>query len=498
MKYDYVVIGAGVSGMTAAIILAKNGHRVALVEKSTRTAPLLRGFVRQGVFFDTGFHYLGALGDGEIMSTLFRYLGIADKVTKEPFDPEGFDVFRFQGSKPEFRFPYGYERIRKRFHEVFPQAKDKKAVDDYFNAVKENYDKFPYLNLDADLSLTQALRGVHGPSLQETLDALTDNRFLKYILTLHCFLHGVSPEEVSFTQHACIVGPYYLSAYGLEGGGRSLSKAFDSQIEQLDVRVYCGQEVSEILLSPQRAVRGVRLANEEVLECTGCVSTLHPHSLLALVPASLFRRSFVSRLKTLEETTSAYIVYGDWQSPRKYLERSNLILSPGPGYPLIRENGPVEERIFFISFPQKEGRNASDHGAMVLCQAHPKETEHWNGSRPGKRPADYLRFKEQITARIEQHVELTCPELTGQINYLGCCTPLTLKEKTNSPYGSLYGAKHRIEQYNPLPVTRLGNLYLAGQSIVAPGVLGAMISGFVACGSFVGHDRLRAELKKCL
>jgi all-trans-retinol 13,14-reductase len=47
-------------------------------------------------------------------------------------------------------------------------------------------------------------------------------------------------------------------------------------------------------------------------------------------------------------------------------------------------------------------------------------------------------------------------------------------------------------------VTRLGNLYLAGQSIVAPGVLGAMISGFVACGSFLGHDRLRSELKKCL
>jgi len=49
-----------------------------------------------------------------------------------------------------------------------------------------------------------------------------------------------------------------------------------------------------------------------------------------------------------------------------------------------------------------------------------------------------------------------------------------------------------------LPLTRLGNLFLAGQSIVAPGVLGAMISGFVACGSIIGHELLRKDLKRCL
>jgi all-trans-retinol 13,14-reductase len=268
---------------------------------------------------------------------------------------------------------------------------------------------------------------------------------------MHCFLHGVSPEEVSFAQHACIVGPYYLSVYGLGGGGRNLSKAFDNQMGRLDVRIYCGQEASEILLSQQRAVTGVRLANDEVLECAGCVSTLHPRSLLDLVPHSLFRRSFLSRLKTLEETTSAYMVYGAWGSRPRNLGPSNLILSPGPVYPLFRENGPLEERIFFISFPQKGGKKSSDQGVMVLCQAHPKEVECWFGSRPGKRPSDYLRFKEQITERMGRHLEMTCPEFAGQINYLECCTPLTLKEKTNSPYGSLYGAKHRLEQYNPLP-----------------------------------------------
>ncbi|WP_026842265.1 FAD-dependent oxidoreductase [Citrifermentans bremense] len=59
MRYDFAVIGAGVSGITSALILAKHGRSVALLEKAPRTAPLLRGFSRQGVQFDTGFHYTG-------------------------------------------------------------------------------------------------------------------------------------------------------------------------------------------------------------------------------------------------------------------------------------------------------------------------------------------------------------------------------------------------------------------------------------------------------
>ena len=50
MNYDYVVIGGGVSGMTTALILAKHGCRVALVERSKKIAPTIRG-LREAAFF---------------------------------------------------------------------------------------------------------------------------------------------------------------------------------------------------------------------------------------------------------------------------------------------------------------------------------------------------------------------------------------------------------------------------------------------------------------
>jgi all-trans-retinol 13,14-reductase len=91
----------------------------------------------------------------------------------------------------------------------------------------------------------------------------------------------------------------------------------------------------------------------------------------------------------------------------------------------------------------------------------------------------------------------TCHEFDGEIEIIDGATPLTLRDFSNSPAGSLYGAKHRVGQYNPMSGTRIGGLYLIGQSIVAPGVLGAVISAFLACGSILGHDRLRKELTAC-
>ena len=38
---------------------------------------------------------------------------------------------------------------------------------------------------------------------------------------------------------------------------------------------------------------------------------------------------------------------------------------------------------------------------------------------------------------------------------------------------------------------------LAGQAVTSPGILGAVLSGFMACGNILGHERLIKELKAC-
>ena len=164
MKYDCLVIGGGVSGMTSAIIMAKKGYRTAILEKSDSIGPTIRGFERQGLFFDTGFHYTGGLNEGEPLDVFFRYLGLSNKLEKLPFNENGFDAFRCLQPAFDLLFPYGYNRIREKLAQVF--QKDLAAIDEYLNAVREAYHSQPYINLDIATD-SLGLKSIHGPSLKE-------------------------------------------------------------------------------------------------------------------------------------------------------------------------------------------------------------------------------------------------------------------------------------------------------------------------------------------
>jgi all-trans-retinol 13,14-reductase len=495
MKYDYIVIGAGVSGLTSAMILAKNGLHVAVVEKSDKTGPLLRGFTRKGIFFDTGFHHTGGLGKGEIGDIFFRYLGFSDMLKKAPCNPECFDIVRFLDPQFEFQFPIGYDRIRERLHDTFPGDMD--PVDRYLDAIKMECSSLPYLNLDAEFGSIEALKGVHGPSLKEFLDELTDNELLKSILSIHCLLNGVPPREQSLNNYAYIVGPYYESVNRVHGGGAAIIGEFDSALAKAGVDIFCDSGVEEIAFSSSGVLKGVRLQNGMILESGGCISTIHPLHLLKLIPGSLFRPAYVNRLKNLEETPSAFILCGESDSSLDILQGSSIYISSNTGSSSFNIDTPLEQRPFNLSSTCIQNGDSKKSGVIAICPANLAETRQWEDSLTGKRPEGYLAFKEEIAERMLRHMEMSCPELRGKIRVVDCSTPLTMRDYVNNPFGSMYGVKHKTEQYNPFPTTRVPGLFLAGQSIVSPGLLGAIISGFVACGNILGNDLLQKELKKC-
>ncbi len=81
MNADVVIVGSGVSGLTSATILAKQGKKVVVVEKQPQFGGALRQFKRQGLSFDVGFHYTGCLGEGEFLDFLWRYCEVLPAIT---------------------------------------------------------------------------------------------------------------------------------------------------------------------------------------------------------------------------------------------------------------------------------------------------------------------------------------------------------------------------------------------------------------------------------
>jgi all-trans-retinol 13,14-reductase len=494
MSYDFVVIGAGISGITSAITLAQNGYQVALLEKAGQTAPLLRGFSRRGVHFDTGFHYTGGLGPGEPLERFFRYLGLSEGLSSYPFAAEGSDHFRCERPGFEFHVPTGYARLQEKLGAAFPAERD--AIKNYLAQVRATCATMPYLNLDAEIDPNAVLQRILGPTLQETLDALTGNRMLKSLLSMHSLLYGVSCDEVSFALHAAIVGNYYQSTHGIRGGGLRLASACDARLAALGVDVRCSSEVTGLLVDAGGAFAGVRLADGEALACNAAIATVHPRMLLELAPKGTFRPAYRKRLGALEETVSAFLCFAVAKQPLPALAGVNRFLLPDAGCLCELGKRPVGEGALYLSAAYRAGERVP-HGFIGICPTQFTATTPWAASRFGKRPAAYRQFKAQVLERMQSQIEGAYPDLAGNIEFIEGSTPLTLRDFGNTPLGGLYGVKHMAGQYNPQPVTRIPGLYLAGQAIVAPGIMGAVISGLLACGTILGHDLMRKKLKAC-
>jgi phytoene dehydrogenase-like protein len=73
MKYDAIVVGGGIAGLTAAAYIAKSGRSVALFEKQPKTGGLVQTFQRDYVYFDTG---LRSIENSGIVFPMLKQLGI--------------------------------------------------------------------------------------------------------------------------------------------------------------------------------------------------------------------------------------------------------------------------------------------------------------------------------------------------------------------------------------------------------------------------------------
>lgn len=80
-KFDVVVVGAGLAGLTASAYLSKYGYSVLLIEKSDKVGGLANSFIRDGFTFDSGIR---AFENSGIILPMIKSLGLEIKFIKNP------------------------------------------------------------------------------------------------------------------------------------------------------------------------------------------------------------------------------------------------------------------------------------------------------------------------------------------------------------------------------------------------------------------------------
>lgn len=80
-KYNTIIVGGGIAGLTSAAYLARAGQKVLLIEKNRELGGLVNSFTRDGFHFDAGVR---ALLDAGIIRPMFEELGIKLEFVKSP------------------------------------------------------------------------------------------------------------------------------------------------------------------------------------------------------------------------------------------------------------------------------------------------------------------------------------------------------------------------------------------------------------------------------
>jgi all-trans-retinol 13,14-reductase len=490
MAFDSIIIGSGLSGLTSALLLARSGRRVLILEQHAKPAPVVSGFSRGGLYFDSGFHYAGGLGEGGAFRPLFRHLGLEDKLELFPFAPQGFDRLHISATGETCSLPVGFEAIKTKLGSQFPAVRAK--IDRYIDEIAVSWTKFPYLDLDKDFA-DFSMESVHGGSLSERLLEFAAYPLLQSQLSMHCLLYGFLPDSTSTTLNSLVAGSYYHSAHGIVGGGRALIAALLDLLADAGVEIRCRAEVTAILATVD-AVNGVCLAAGEEVIAKEVVATMNPALLPGLLPKGGLRPVYRKRLETLRQTPSAYIVFAKSRVSLELLRRSNLFVQPQAGIFSYVASQPLEERPFYLT-AAGQGNDEDIKGLIGIVPASYAEVSEWETVEK-RHSAGYSAQKKKIGERLLTLFAANCPEL-AELELLELATPLTLHDYSLAPEGAVYGVGHFLGQYNPYPLTRLPGLFLSGQAIAAPGFLGAVAAGYLTCGSILGHEHLRREIRAC-
>jgi phytoene dehydrogenase-like protein len=148
----------------------------------------------------------------------------------------------------------------------------------------------------------------------------------------------------------------------------------------------------------------------------------------------------------------------------------------------------------FVTFPSD--READWEGPRVLLALGVMdwdEVKPFEKSATGKRGQDYAAFKQRHGDELQRVVEAAVPEYAGKMKQIEVSTPLSNRDYTGAVGGGMYGLSRSMDQWGKYALqarTRLDNLYLTGQSIMMPGVVGVTIGAFVTCSHLLGFEHV--------
>lgn len=483
MKYDAVIIGSGLGGLECAHILSKAGMSVLLLERGTQAGGCLQSYRRHGLAFDTGFHYVGGLDEGQSLHSAFRHLGLLHL----PWQRLDNHFDRVTIGNQTFSFAQGYDAFVETLTVAFSAERDalnryadmlKQCGEQQFDALNPQTGESSVLSRLFETSAYQYLTETfHDPLLINVLCGTSLKMELrKESLPLFTFAHGN--------------GSFIESSWRLKGDGSLIVNSLADGIRMHGGEIICNAEVRELVEKDGKLVHAV-CSNGEIYEGTIFISNIHPAVTCNLVKqSSRMKKVYRSRITHLENTFGMFTVSLRIKPQTlRYFNWNQYIYKEPDVWAFHLKNNPVSGVLVSCRIPEDGSKYVQQ--VDLLTPMNWSECEQWSHTEVGRRGEDYKAMKKRVADECITLAERFIPGLRDRITGCYTSTPLTYHNYTLTPEGSAYGLRKDFR--NPMitllsPRTPIPNLLLTGQNLMLHGLHGVTMTALFTCAEILGKE----------
>lgn len=493
MKYDVVIIGGGLGGLSAGLKLSNEGKKVAILEKHHLIGGYSTNFRRkdkEGNFynFDVALHGIGGIRKENAFNIhLGENLGILDDIEFLE-KPETATIITKNGEENDI--PSNFEDYKNYFIKRFEGEKENiERLFDFLFAVKEDM-KEVARDSKRMPKYTNYLQSI---TLDEFLREYTQNDDLIEEFSFLWLYYGLPQKELNASFYVLPWLSYHIGGtYYVRGGGGNLSEIFANKIKENGSDIFLSSEVVDVEVENDKIVC-VKTKKDKIFMADKFVLACDPKVIFSMIKNKNENiQNYVDEMNSFENSISLTQLYLglDVNSKDLGMTKGDYFIKVSGNqntYEAIK-NGDYENMDFGITCYDVLDPEFNDEGKGVITIIVGDLISNW----PEYKTEEYKERKKEISDILIAKAEKVFPNIKEHIKVMELGTPHTMKRYTNNSEGAVYGWAQNDTQggFDRLAFkTCLKNTYLAGAwTHPGGGFEGAITSG-VICGEKVLREK---------
>ena len=506
-RYDVIVVGAGIGGLTAAALLAKRGVKVLVIEQHYIPGGACTALRRKDITFDAGAAVFFGFGNRGFAPNRFVINELEEDLELIPHDA----TYRLHLDGHKVSLWRDMDRYLAELIAMFPNQE--KEIRSLYKEMNEFYERVmvkqdlplppteipPVVQLKSFLKdpvgMVQIIRRL-SMSLEDVLNKhVTDPRLVAFFdLLMWFFTCTTAKESPAIVANSLFMDTHQGGACYALGSPQMLPNTLEKAIEKNGGQILYRHLVDEILIEKGTAY-GVRLKNGTDIMADRVVSNATVWNLYGkLVRSRHIKPKRMAWAQRFIPTCSHFLIYLGVKAEAIPEDARPIELLIKDIYDLTGDN----YGIFIPSLDDPTLAPPGTHSMTIFAPSRYETDPHRFGAYQSE---EYYRRKQEEAEKVLDDLqEMYFPRLKENILCMEAATPATMERFTLKNFGAIAGPKLNLDQMLTKRLKARSdwkNLYLVGDSTsMGEGVISATASGVGAANMILKDLGLKGYMPR--